>query len=172
MAMYKVNEEIMELDEVLSYFEDNIDEEHYDNMLDECFEEVNILGYTYTPSLALYRVDEVAYNCGFNDWKNSEIYENIQYVLERMTDGDTENFYDIEVECLDYDYLLDLDGEYLTLDEIEDLEYDEYVKSLIKEDKTTYKLKLITNEIVTLYIEEEENDDSELDEWETFEEKE
>ena len=40
----------------------------YDEMLDETHEDVKIGGLLYTTSVALYRVDQVAYRVGFNDY--------------------------------------------------------------------------------------------------------
>lgn len=65
-------------------------EEAYDEMLDECNEEVNICGMTYSPSECLKRVDPIAYRCGLSDWADGE-RSDILYRLERMDDGDTES---------------------------------------------------------------------------------
>jgi hypothetical protein len=46
-------------------------QERYDQMLDECFPEVEICGYKWNPSTALKRIDEIAYNCGFSDYISS-----------------------------------------------------------------------------------------------------
>ena len=52
-------------------------EEEYDDFLDEIYEEINICGHTYSPSISLYRVDEVAYHQGFleyldvNEWEEN-----------------------------------------------------------------------------------------------------
>ena len=40
----------------------------YNDMLDETYGEVQIGGMNYTTSGALYRVDQTAYRCGFNDY--------------------------------------------------------------------------------------------------------
>jgi len=42
--------------------------EMYDDMLDDCYGEVNVCGYTYTASYALEELDPIAYRCGFNDY--------------------------------------------------------------------------------------------------------
>ena len=47
----------------------------YDDFLDEVHERVFICGFEYSPSLALMRIDRVAYNCGFNDWLDHEVAE-------------------------------------------------------------------------------------------------
>jgi len=42
--------------------------EMYDEMLDECHEDVKICGMLYNTSRALKDVDPIAYRCGFNDY--------------------------------------------------------------------------------------------------------
>ena len=44
----------------------------YDDMLDECYEEIKIGSLTYLPSQVLKEVDPIAYRCGFIDWLDSE----------------------------------------------------------------------------------------------------
>lgn len=86
-----------ELAELIS---ENMSEEDYDNMLDDCYPEVEIMGMSYSPSVALYRLDEIAYNCGFNDYKDSQISD-IRYELERLDNGETYENYGYEVTCID-----------------------------------------------------------------------
>lgn len=83
---------------VAQFIVDNVDDSVYDDMLDECYEPINICGLSYSPSLALYKVDIVAYSCGKNDYYDS-LFGDIVYELERMDDGETANWYGIEVEC-------------------------------------------------------------------------
>ncbi len=42
----------------------------YDDMLDECYPEIEICGMTYAVSNVLRSVDPVAYEVGFSDWKS------------------------------------------------------------------------------------------------------
>ena len=49
----------------------------FDDMLDECCEEVRIGDLTYSPSRVLGMVDPIAYACGFNDWVDGELGETI-----------------------------------------------------------------------------------------------
>jgi hypothetical protein len=88
--------------EVAQYIIDNLGEDIYDEMLDECYEEIEICGYSYTPSIALYRVDKIAYQCSMNDYYDS-LSSDIEYELERMNDSDTEEFYGYTVEYFDED---------------------------------------------------------------------
>jgi hypothetical protein len=46
--------------------------EQYDEMLDECYEEVRLGGLTFSPSRVLKKMDPVAYRCWFNDWMDSQ----------------------------------------------------------------------------------------------------
>jgi len=43
-------------------------EDEYDEMLDECYGEIEVCGYSYAASVALYRIDKTAYECGMNDY--------------------------------------------------------------------------------------------------------
>ena len=51
--------------------------ERYNDMLDETFGEVRICQTHYTTSGALYRVDQTAYRCGFNDFTSHLEADNI-----------------------------------------------------------------------------------------------
>jgi len=44
----------------------------FDEMLDECYEDVSVAGMTYSTSRALLELDPIAYRCGFNDWADAE----------------------------------------------------------------------------------------------------
>lgn len=65
-------------------------EEAYNDMLDECCDEVNICGMTYLPSVCLKKVDPIAYRCGLSEWADGE-RSDILYNIERMDEGDTES---------------------------------------------------------------------------------
>ena len=75
---------------------ENVDDCYWDDCLDEIWGEVEVCGYTYYASRALSLVDEVAYRCGKNDWLDGE-YRDIVYSLERMTDGDEEEYFGVTV---------------------------------------------------------------------------
>ena len=93
-------EEFEDAREAADYIMENCDEDYYDSMLDECYEDVEICGYKYAPSIALYRVDPVAYRCGRSDWEDFEAGD-IAHELERMSDGDELSFYGFDVECVE-----------------------------------------------------------------------
>ena len=64
-----LNAEITEKEERKDYIEDNNAEDEYDQMLDDCNEEVfNIL-----PSRILSDCDPIAYSCGYNDYFDEEL---------------------------------------------------------------------------------------------------
>jgi hypothetical protein len=58
-------------------------EELYGDMLDECWEPVNICGYEYAPSVALHRVDRTAYEVGFSDFI-ADCYEEVRLTQEEI----------------------------------------------------------------------------------------
>ena len=45
--------------------------EWYDAMLDDCYPEVKVGGLMYAQSVALYRLDPIAYQVGMNDYESS-----------------------------------------------------------------------------------------------------
>ena len=51
--------------------------ERYDDMLDECHEDVKVCGMTYNTSRVLKEVDPIAYRCGFNDYTSHLEEDNI-----------------------------------------------------------------------------------------------
>ena len=97
---------------------DCVDESAFDEMLDDCYEEVKICGYEYSPSQALEAVDPVAYRCAFSDWKDAEASD-IEYELEHADDGEELEFYGEEVVVTDV--------------ELEDLLDDDEIKELCRD---------------------------------------
>ncbi len=75
---------------------ENVDDYYWDDLLDEAWGEVEVFGYTYCASRVLKLVDEIAYNCGKHDWLDGE-YQDIVCSLERMVDGDEEDYFGITV---------------------------------------------------------------------------
>lgn len=51
----------------------------YNEMLDDCYDTINICGLSYTPSMALKAVDKVAYSVGLSDYISS-LLEDGQYI--------------------------------------------------------------------------------------------
>lgn len=75
---------------------ENVEDYYWDDYLDEIYGEVEICGHEYYASRALYLVDEIGYRCGKNDWLDGE-YQDIVYSLERMADGDEEEYFGVTV---------------------------------------------------------------------------
>lgn len=55
-------------------FNYEVPDEEYDQMLDDCYGDVDICGSTYSASYALKNLDPVAYNCGKSDFDSSYDY--------------------------------------------------------------------------------------------------
>ena len=106
---YKFNDP----DKVAQYITETIDDNVYDDMLDECYGEVNIGGFKYATSIALKETDPTAYRCGKNDYYDN-LSSDISSEVDRLTDYGTDNFYGFVVESYD-DWAIQEN-----LDEIED----------------------------------------------------
>ena len=84
------------------YIAENMGEDVYDDMLDDCYGPVRIGGLEYSPAMVLYRVDPIAYRCGMNDYYDS-LQSDMIYEIERMDDMDEQDFYgfSVSVEWID-----------------------------------------------------------------------
>lgn len=88
-------------------------EELYANMLDECYGEAEIAGYTFSTSRALKELDPTAFRCGENDYIDSLSLVEIegdyygQDAVEQERDGLVEELEselsDLEEELADFD---------------------------------------------------------------------
>lgn len=93
--------EIMDnIDDVVEAILDQMDSTYFDDMLDECYQEVNTCGYTFAPSDVLKSCDPIAYDCEFEDYKDN-LRSDIEYELERMVDGEESDFYGVSVTCIE-----------------------------------------------------------------------
>ena len=45
--------------------------EWYDDMLDDCYPEVEVMGLKFSPSVAFYRLDPIAYQTSMNDYESA-----------------------------------------------------------------------------------------------------
>ena len=78
--------------------------DRYDEMLNDVYGEVTVAGYTYETANLLRRVDETAYDCGYNDWldsecKNDSLVEiNGEYYDKFEVDFELKRFVDDEEE--------------------------------------------------------------------------
>lgn len=52
--------------------------QRYDDMLDDCNGDIEIMGMKYCTSRVLREVDPIAYNCGFSDYVSSLYDDNIK----------------------------------------------------------------------------------------------
>lgn len=89
-------------------------EEAYAEMLDECNEMVTIGSLTYYPSVALERIDPVAYRCGKVDWADAE-YSDCLYDLERLDYGEKWERYGWECDLVRVAEERTNGGEWVTL---------------------------------------------------------
>ena len=60
------------------------DKEYVDH-LDECYDDVEVCGYSYGAGRLLKEVDPVAFGCGKSDYE-SEIQSELEYQLENLDD--------------------------------------------------------------------------------------
>lgn len=84
------------------YILENVTTDYYDDMIDECYPEIEIMGLTYAPSIALYRIDPIAYDVYFTDYKDG-LRSDIIYDLNRMIDDEEETYYNTEVKYIEDD---------------------------------------------------------------------
>lgn len=97
MMKFRVNEEIKEAYDVYDIIAEELDEEMYDEWLDEICEPVRIGSLEYSPSVVLERVDPIAYRCGYSDFL-CYLAEDAEYELEQY--GET-TVYGLEIELVD-----------------------------------------------------------------------
>lgn len=73
-AEYKIRiieSEIKSKQSEIDNFEYECSDDEYDEMIDDCSDEVNIFGMTYSPSQVLKELDPVAYRCGKSDYESN-----------------------------------------------------------------------------------------------------
>jgi len=99
--IYKIDDflTVESAEEAAEYISSNINETYYEEMLDDVYGEVEVCGYSYDVSLALKRIDEVAYRCGLSDYRSS-MYDDILSDLERMDNEESADFYGYEVTAI------------------------------------------------------------------------
>lgn len=99
----------------INSFEYECSDEVYNNMLDDCYEEVNVCGCIYQPSEALKQLDPIAYRCGKSDYESEYDLDNCEEYIDLKD----------ELEELESD-LEDLESELEDLqDELNELESEE-----------------------------------------------
>ena len=81
----------------MNHYTDRDLEQMYDEMLNDCYEEVNICGMTYEPADCLRHMDPTAYRCGLADYLDSLVKDEV--VFEHV-DGE---LYDEPERDFDFD---------------------------------------------------------------------
>ena len=94
--------EFFDATDVAEYITKHMSGDVYDDMLDLCYGDVNILGTKCSASVALYRIDQTAYRRGMNNYYDS-ISCNISGKIEDMQDRETAEFYGFSVVALGAD---------------------------------------------------------------------
>jgi hypothetical protein len=46
-------------------------EDYFNDMLDDCYQDVTIAGLSYSASVAFMRIDPIAYRCAMSDYESS-----------------------------------------------------------------------------------------------------
>lgn len=79
---------------------DYVSESDYDDMLDECYPEVECAGLTFNPSRILAELDPVAYRCGYNDYCDSidpetiseygDLHDELEELEDELMDTESE----------------------------------------------------------------------------------
>lgn len=101
MTKAELQKEIEELEESKEDLEEEFNEDQYDEMLDDCYPEIDIVGVKYSASHALKEIDPVRYDCGFSDWQSEEITNKEEGIDEEIEEKQA------EIEALEEEY-----GEY------------------------------------------------------------
>lgn len=94
-------------------------EDDYDEMLDDCYGDVQITGLSYSTSYALKNLDPIAYRCGFADYQE---YETV-YVCP-ICEEEHEKVDDARWCCQDMPSCPICNAEYETEEEAEQCEKD------------------------------------------------
>lgn len=63
-------------------------EDMYEDMLNDCYETIDICGMKYDAGRALRLIDEIAFRCGVSDWCDEE-FEEIRY--SNLTEDELEH---------------------------------------------------------------------------------
>lgn len=69
-------------------------EERFEDMLNECYPEIEIIGLKYQAGSALKILDPVAFRCGCNDFIDSEVSND---VLTDEIDGEHYDLYEVGI---------------------------------------------------------------------------
>ena len=106
-----IESKIESLQNEINNFEIEISEDQFNDFLDDCYPEIEVLGMTYAVSHALKEIDPVAYNCAKSEYESN-------YDL-----GDCQEYTDLKEELETLESELESLNE--QLDELESSEDDE-----------------------------------------------
>jgi predicted nuclease with TOPRIM domain len=108
-ALASKEAEYTDIQSEMENFEIEVSDELYDEMLDDCYGEVQIAGLTFSTSYALKELDPTAYDCGKNDYADSldpsgdPEYQELQERLGDLRDEIAELEAEIEEEITQYE---------------------------------------------------------------------
>ena len=96
-TLAQLNNELNDLDQQLTnatqqrdLFEYSCSDDEFNEHLDNCYDEVEVCGYSYSASQALYELDPTAWRCAKNDYESEydlddcEEYQEILETLEEL----------------------------------------------------------------------------------------
>ena len=85
-----IESKIQSLQSDIDNYEIEISEEQFNDFLDDCYPEIEIMGMTYAVSYALKELDPIAYNCAKSDYESNydlddcEEYNDLKDELENL----------------------------------------------------------------------------------------
>lgn len=82
--------------------QDFIEDKIFDNIEDvcDCVADFGFYGqYDEVAKICGYEIGSFAYRCGYDEWLNEVVYDDLARRLDRMSDGDSIDFYDLEISC-------------------------------------------------------------------------
>ena len=87
--------------QVAEYIEENgCMQDMYSDLLDEQYGKINIAGFEYDASYALKNLSENDFNYAFSNWADG-VKRDMCSALERMSDGETDTYYGVEIEFVE-----------------------------------------------------------------------
>lgn len=99
-AIEALKNEIEQAQKKVDCFEYEVTESEFDELLDECYPEVEVCGLTFYPSDVLKSCDPIAYRCAKSDYESNydldgcQEYQDLLCNLESLQD----DLYDLELE--------------------------------------------------------------------------
>ena len=94
--------ELEVINKEIEYFDasDYVNFDSYDEMIDDCNDEVVICGMCYTPSYALKEIDPIAYDVGFHDYCSNMELDSIPEYNKLVEDAELLQLEIEEIEAL------------------------------------------------------------------------